>query len=571
MTPAPLTGEELRETTEALISEGGMFAVMPMTVNGVDYDRVFAASNLSVRDLMAMKAAEFADREFITYGEERYSFGETWARAMRFANWLIDAQGIRPGDRVGIAMRNYPEWCVAYLGIVATGATVVPLNAWWESAELRDGIRRAELRVIVCDAKRAGMIAPAKDELGLFFIGAREEVPEADARLSDIIGDEALPATTPQVQIDPDLDFCLLYTSGSTGKPKGALLTHRSAINSILSFSFLLNVAQRLRPEYPFVPEDPTVLLSLPLFHVTASHSVFLLSFLTGKRLVFLYRWDAKAAADLIEKEKVTNVIGVPTMAHDLVMNAGPGQLDTLVDIATGGAKRPPSQLEAQTERKPGLGMSSGYGLTETNALGTYITLQDYLDRPASAGRAIPPVTRVEALSGDGKILPRGEQGEICIKSPATFRAYLDDAAATRAAYHEGGWFRTGDLGYIDEEDYLFIVDRVKDLIIRGGENISCLEVENALLAADGVTEATVFSVPDERFGEIVGAVIYGADRAPDPKAVRDAVARELAAFKVPEKIWVSPQQLPRGATGKVDKRQTRQIAIMHPPHWSAS
>ncbi|MEM9989327.1 MAG: fatty acid--CoA ligase family protein, partial [Pseudomonadota bacterium] len=276
-------------------------------------------------------------------------------------------------------------------------------------------------------------------------------------------------------------------------------------------------------------------------------------------------------AAELIKQEEITNMVGVPTMAHDLIQKASPEDLASLIDVSTGGAKRPETQVKDQKEKFERLNASSGYGLTETNAMVAHITLRDYQERPSSAGRAVPPLNQIEAFSEDGKKLPRGNEGEICIKSPLNFRAYLDDEEATKAAFHEGGWFRSGDIGYVDEENYVYILDRSKDLIIRGGENIGCLEVENALLSFPGVDEATVFAVPDERFGEIVGAVVYSESGDIDLQALRDHAAGELAAYKVPERIWTSPQTLPRGGTGKVDKRMTRQVALMHPAHWSAA
>ncbi|WP_158305826.1 class I adenylate-forming enzyme family protein [Parvularcula bermudensis] len=560
--PQPLSQDEIDSMSATLFAEGGIFAVRPMTVGGVAYERVFEKSAASIRDLLAAKSAEFSDRPFLVYGDERTSFGEVWARSMRFAHHLQTRYGIGPGQRVAIAMRNYPEWAMAYFGIVASGATVVPLNAWWGGDEMRDGLIRCGARLVVADEKRAAALAPAKAALDLTLIGVRGEVPQAEERLEDILNDHTLPGSPPPVAIAPDDDFCLLFTSGSTGQPKGVLLTHRSAANAVLSWHFMANLAQRLRPDFTFMPEEPASLLALPLFHVTASHSILMLSFLTGRKIVFMHKWDAREAGRLIREERVTNFLGVPTMAHDLTRNAAPGDLETLIDMTTGGAKRPEIQMKEQAARFPEKAIASGYGLTETNGLGCHITMQDFLDRPSSTGRAIPPVTTLEAFDEDGRQLRRGEVGEICVKSPATFRAYLDDEQATTAAYFEGGWFRTGDLGYVDEAGYLFIVDRKKDLIIRGGENIACLEVENALLSFPDVFEASVFAVPDATYGETVGALIYGVDGELVSLRQLEAFMRaKLAPFKVPSHYWQSAEPLPRGTTGKIDKRAIRDWA----------
>ena len=564
----PVTSEEFAAATKTLLEGVPQFACSEQTIRGVTYERVFNLSALSLREVLAARAAENADKTAIVYEDERLTTAEVWGRAQRFANWL-HGRGVGQGDRVALAMRNYPEWLIAYLGIVSSGACVVPLNAWWQAGELQDGLRRSSAKTVVVDAKRGERLAEVKDAFGLTVIGAREEVASADHTLGDIVADEALPDTPPPVAIDPESDFALMFTSGSTGAPKGAVMTHRSVVSAILSWSFQLEAYKLMRPDFPFVPENPGMLLSLPLFHVTASHAVALLSFLTGRKLVMTYRWDAEEAARLIEAEAITNFVGVPTMAYDLIRAAKPGQLDTMVDIGTGGAKRPETQRAVQRETLPAIAASSGYGLTETNGLGTVITLSDYDLRPSSTGRTIPPVTQIACFAEDGVRLPDGETGEICIRSPAVFKGYMDDEAATEAAFHPDGWFRTGDLGRIDGNGFVYILDRLKDIIIRGGENIACLEVENALLAQDGVDEASVFSVPDESLGERVGAVVWGRGEV-DLEAVRAGAAAQLAAFKVPERMWLAPAPLPRGNTGKTDKRTTRRMALEVPPHLSA-
>lgn len=563
---SPITSEELKEGVEKVLAAGAPFAVMPMTVRGVDYPRVFALSNMSLREVLALKTQEHKDTTFVVYGDERYTTGEVWARSMRFANWL-KAQGIGQGHRVAIAMRNYPEWCFAYLGIVCAGATVVPLNAWWQENELHYGMKASNSKFVVVDEKRAAMLGPCKEELGLTFIAGREDVPSQDHSLRSILADDGISMDMPTDPIDPDSDYCLLFTSGSTGRPKGAELTHRGVLSAVLSWSFMLEVFKILRPEVDLSPENPGILLSLPLFHVTGLHSIFLLGYLSGRKLVFTYRWEPAQAAKLIRDEKLTHFLGVPTMAYDLVKAAEPGDLDTLVDIGTGGAKRPEAQVSFQRENFPEISASSGYGLTETNALGTHIALGDYNKYPSATGRAIPPVTEIAAFSEDGERLPDGEVGEICIKSPANMRGYLDNEEATKAAFHPGGWFRTGDLGTVNEEGFVTIMDRLKDLVIRGGENISSLEVENVLHEFEGVDEVAVFAVPHDSLGEVVGAAVHGTDDL-DLKAVRDHAAERLAPFKVPTRIWRSPTMLPRGTTGKIDKKMIRKIAGDVPPHF---
>ncbi|MEO1042110.1 MAG: class I adenylate-forming enzyme family protein [Pseudomonadota bacterium] len=562
----PISVDELHEAVEKILSEGGPFAVVPKEIRGVQYDRVFALSEMSLRDVLASKTAEFATSTLIVYGEERYTTAEVWARSMRFANWLI-GQGVGPGDNVAIAMRNYPEWCMAFIGVVASGATVVPLNSWWQGEELRYGVETAETKMVVVDDKRADMLMPLKEKLGLTLIAGRDDVPGQDASLRAILGDESISTDVPTTPIDPESVFALMFTSGSTGFPKAAQLTHRGVVSTVLSWAFVQELYQRVRPEIPTKPANAGILMALPLFHVTALHSIFLLSYLIGRKVVFVYKWNPSEAAQVIKDEKLTNFVGVPTMLQELLTAAQPGDLDTLVDLGSGGAKRPASHVVSQGETHPNITSSSGYGLTETNAMGTIIGLADYIRKPDATGRVVPPVTDIATFNEAGERLPDGEIGEVCIRSPGVMKGYLNNEDANAKAFFPDGWFRTGDVGVVDAEGYLVIMDRLKDMIIRGGENISCLEVENVLLQFDGVTEAAVFSVPHERLGEAVGAAVYGEGTI-DAAGLQAHAREHLAAFKVPTRYWLSPQPLPRGATGKTDKKPLRAHAADNAPHF---
>ena len=565
---APLKTEEIQATVEKFLAEEPMFGCQPGTIRGVDYERVFNMSNMSLRDILAVKTQEFADQEFMVYQDKRYLFKEVWAKGCQFANALIDTYGVKPGDRIAIAMRNYPEWCIAYLGIIAAGGTVLPLNAWWQAEELCYALTDSGAKIVVGDAKRISFLHPHKEELGLTLISAVEESDLADASFEELTKDAS--PEMPPVAIDPESDFCILYTSGSTGKPKGVLLTHRGVVSAVLSWSLLLNVIETLRPNANVRPENPAMLVTLPLFHVTASHSSFLLSYLGGRKIVFMYRWDVQDALKLIDDENITNLLMVPTQSHEIVEAASPEQLAGLRDIATGGAKRPAHHVMEMKEKFPAINSSSGYGLTETNALGCINALTDYQARPDSTGRAVPPVTKVAIFDQEMNELPVGEVGEICIKSPANFRGYLGMEEETNRVLTKDGWFKTGDLGKLDEDGFVYIVDRLKELIIRGGENISCLEVENEIYKYDGVMEATVFGIPDDKMGEIVGAVVYPGENTVDAGELHSFLKGNIAGFKVPERIWISPQQLPRGGTGKIDKRATREFAVQFPAHYSA-
>ena len=443
---------------------------------------------------------------------------------------------------------------------------VVPLNAWWKADELRYGLEDSGAKKVIADGRRLEYILPFKQELGLTLVLARDEGDGADHTYTSLLEGSA-DETPPAVEIAPDDDFCIVYTSGSTGNPKGVILTHRGCISTLMSWGFIASVLKEARGGVSMFGDNPGILLAVPLFHVTGSHSIFLLSYVVGRRIAMMYRWDPAEAVRIINQEKLTNFVGVPSQSFELMEAAGEGGMPSLLDIGSGGAKRPAEHVKKLAQTFKQARPSSGYGLSETNAMGCVISLDDYQKRPDSTGRPVPPLTDIKIMNDDGAEQPRGTVGEVWIRSPANFRGYLNLPEDTAKALTPEGWFRTGDLGRMDEEDFLYIVDRIKDLIIRGGENISCLEVENRVYQHEAVAEASVFSVPDEVLGERVGLVVYPKEGAAiDAGALRDFLAEDLAAFKVPERIWVSPSALPRLGTAKFDKITIRKTALQHQP-----
>ncbi|MBY0421239.1 MAG: acyl--CoA ligase, partial [Parvularculaceae bacterium] len=343
--------------------------------------------------------------------------------------------------------------------------------------------------------------------------------------------------------------------------------THRGAVSTLLSWALVASSAKEANGGKSILGDNPGILLAVPLFHVTGSHSLFMFSWLIGRRVVMMYKWDVEEAIDLIRKHELTNFVGVPSQSFELAERAGRDDMPSLLDVGSGGAKRPPEHVQRIVD-KLGVNPSSGYGLSETNAAGCVATLNMYRERPDSTGKPLPPLTDIKIVTEAGEAAT-GEVGEIWIRSPANFRCYDKMPEETAKALTADGWFRTGDLGKFDEAGYLVIVDRLKDLIIRGGENISCLEVEARAYAYPDVREAVVFSVPDPVLNERVGLVVYPKDGAIDLARLRGFMAEELAGFKVPERIWLSPQPLPRLGTEKFDKRLVRTIALQHPPQLS--
>jgi acyl-CoA synthetase (AMP-forming)/AMP-acid ligase II len=560
------TSEQITASAFKLLTENALFKVGSANIRGNEY-RIFENAPPNLVGIFA-HGATHGDKQFLFYENRSWSFAEIWSEARRFANALLNGIGVRRGDRIAIAMRNYPEWITSYMAVISLGAVVVPLNAWWKTEELRYALEDSGVRLVILDAKRLEYLEPVKDELGLTFILAGGEARSADYEYAQLL-EKSHTHDLPAVAIEPDDDFAIYYTSGSTGNPKGVILTHRGAITTLLSWSFVAAAIKDARGGVSLFGDNPGILLAVPLFHVTGSHSIFMLSWMVGRRLAIMYRWDPKLAVEMINRHQLTNFVGVPSQSYELMEAAGPGGMPSLIDIGSGGAKRPPEHVKKLKEKFSNANPSSGYGLSETNALGCVISLDDYQKRPDSTGRAVPPCCDIKIVgeTGDAKT---GEVGEVWIRSAANFRGYLNLPEETAKAITPDGWFRSGDLGRIDDEGFLYIVDRIKDLIIRGGENISCLEVEARAYEHPAVAQTVAFSVPDNVLGERVGLVVYpkpGADCS--PQELRDFMARELAEFKCPERIWISPGPLPKLGTEKFDKRTVRTLALQHPPVWS--
>ena len=544
----------------SLTSPGQPFELDTVEVDGVRY-RNFAALPPNLGHYCRLMR-QHSDKDFAVYREERYTFGETWQHSAALGTALVQQFGVRKGDRVAILSRNNPQWMMAFVAAVSIGAVVVPMNAWWTTEELDYGFGDCGAQVVVADRERVERLAPIVERHGLRVIAIDDSSGTGVEHTAfDTLLDAYAGAEMPDVEVALDDHATIMYTSGSTGHPKGALSSHRGVLSALFSWMVLGQAIKLTAGEsggadrYP-----PAGLLTVPLFHCTASHSAFLMSLLIGRKLVIMHKWDAQEALRLIEEERITWFNGVPTMSAELQAAAehSDRDLSSLTDIMAGGAARPPGQVGklADTFRRSRPGI--GYGLTETNALGTVNAGAFYLAKPGSAGRPVPPVTEIRIADQGGKPLPVGERGEVCIKSPANIRGYWNKPEATAEAFVDG-WFHTGDVGYLDEDDFLYIVDRIKEIIIRGGENISCIEVEAAIYSHPDVVEAAVFGLPDERLGEIVGAAVVLREGASmGAEQLRDHLSGHLAGFKIPAHVWFRTEQLPRIASGKIFKRQLK-------------
>jgi len=548
-----------------LTAPGAAFEIDEVVVAGVP-TRVWKHAPGTLVDILRV-SRDHGSRPFVVYENERLSFEDHFVAAARFAHVLRHDLGVMPGERVAIALRNLPEWSVAFWGAAAAGAVVVPLNAWWSGEELAYGLADSGSRVVVVDPERAGRLAehwPYLDEVASVVAvraAAGEEIPGVGGRGRrwETMLEGVDRVELPDVRIRPDDDATIFYTSGTTGRAKGALGTHRNICTNPLSLSYV-NSLTALRGGHP--PESAArhvYLLSVPFFHATGCHSVLVANLLSGGTLVLMGRWDAGRALQLIEGEKVTAFGGVPAMVMQVIDHPEFSRWDTssVRSVSYGGAPAPPELVRRIGAHFPVGIPRVGYGLTETSSVTTMNAGVDYVAKPDSVGPPVP-VVDVKVVDPTGAELGVGEVGELLIKGPNVVKGYWHKPDATAETF-SGGWLHSGDIARIDEDGYVFIVDRAKDMLIRGGENIYCVEIETVLYEHPAVADAAVIGIPNDVLGEEVGAVVQVRPGVPvDQAALQALVATHLARFKVPVRIWLVDEPLPRNPGGKILKRQLR-------------
>lgn len=548
--------KELAAVRAELSSAGQMFEIEEIEVRGTRV-KSWRHAPATLRDFWLQSAAH-GDAEYLVYNDERWTYREAHDLVNRVASWLT-ANDIGRHDRVAIAMRNYPEWLLAYWATLSAGATVVGVNAWWVAEEMRYGLCDANPKLIIADQERIARLDQVRSDLPEhLLVGVR-----CDAALSDnLIPWETVTAhegPLPDPKVEPDDDACIFYTSGTTGRPKGAQLTHRGCTNNIMSAVFS-NLSQatalaRLAGKEYSTPDKTAVLLTTPLFHVTANNVIAHSNTLLGNKLVHMYKWDAAEAIRLIEREKISSLSGVPVMAREVLAHPDYAKADTssLAAVGGGGAPVQPdlvSKIEGGSSATP----VSAYGMTEICGLATGIAGQFFLERPESVGPVLP-IFDVKCVDADGNDVAQGERGEVLLKGAQVIKGYLNRADATAESIVDG-WLHTGDIGYLDSEGFLYIVDRAKDMVLRGGENIYCAEVEAVFYKLESVAEAAVFAVPDDIMGEEVGVALYLKPNTSLAVAeLREFCTQHLAAYKIPRYIWLLNTPIPRNASGKFLKK----------------
>jgi long-chain acyl-CoA synthetase len=540
-----------------LTGPGGPFEIVVEDVLGHP-TQVYASRMRSMRELMTQNAAR-ADVDFLVQGDRRYSFGEH-DRIARVLAGSLARLGVQRGDRVALCSANVPEWLFTWWACAILGATLVPLNAWWKAEELEFGLNDSEAKVLIADTRRLDSVRDRIVEIRelqhVFEIGT----PEFDALLAG--DDPGMPATP----IDEDDILAILYTSGTTGQPKGATVSHRQAIANLQNI-IVLGVAAAMRGTPPPEAESgiqSASLLVVPLFHVTGCLSTMMVCYATGAKLVLMPvgRFDPELAMQIIEREKVTAIGGVPTIMWRILEspNLEKYDLSSVKRASYGGAPAAPELLERIEKTFPHMRktLTTAYGLTETASVATAHGGDDYFAHPGSVGRAAPTV-ELRVVDEDDHDRPAGERGEIWIKGPTVMaHGYWRRPDANEASFTDG-WFHTGDIGYLDGDGFLYLVDRAKDMIIRGGENVYCVEVEHVLFEHPDVIDAAVVGVPHRTLGEEVKAVVQVRDGASvSVDDIRAFCKQHLADFKVPEYVDIRAEPLPRNPAGKVLKNLLR-------------
>jgi long-chain acyl-CoA synthetase len=560
-----------RQAADAtLTAPGQLFEVGEEVIRGIP-TRVWRNAPPTLGAVLEQSRAH-GDAVFLVYEDERITFSEHYRRAAVLAHRLVEDYGVRPGDRVAIAMRNFPEWPVAFWATAAAGGVVVPLNAWWTGPELAYGLTDSRARVLFADPERMERLEPHLDAelagLAGATVVARSEgaVRDGAVRFEELLTPDAVAGATglPEPGVGPEDDATIFYTSGTTGVPKGAVGTHRNICTNLWSL-FFTNARASLRragaaPHAGGAGGQNAYLLSVPFFHATGCHSVLVANTAVGGKLVMMYRWNPERALELIEREQITTFGGVPAMVMQVLDSPDFEKRDSssVRSVAYGGAPAPPDLVRRIRQHFPSGQPSNGYGLTETSSVSTMNNGDDYIRKPDSVGPPVP-VVELKVVDEGGGPLPLGEIGELWIKGPNVVRGYWNKPDATSASFTDG-WLHTGDVARIDDEGFVYIVDRAKDMVIRGGENVYCVEVEAALHESEAVAECAVIGIPHPVLGEEVGAVVrLRAGASATEEDLRRHVAGRLAAFKVPVRVWIRDEELPRNPAGKVLKRELRE------------
>lgn len=563
----------IAQANALLTAPGAKFEMEEVVVDGVKL-RSYKNAPKTIRDILLL-SREWNDREFLVYQDERITFAAHYKAVAHLATALRDRYGVRKGDRVAVIMRNYPQWPVAFYAALALGAIATPMNSWWTGEELEYGLSDSGAKVAIIDVERLERIREHMPRLGALehVLVARSSEEEGDPRvtaLDALIGDPKTWASLPDIampdaQVGSEDDATIMYTSGTTGKPKGALATHRACVSNVFN-GMACQARGLIRNREPVPVRDPKVdaprvtLLAIPFFHATGAFATLLPATLNADKMVTMYKWDAGEALPIIQREGVTLIGGVPAIAWQVLEHPDREKYDlsSIQAVAYGGAPSAPELVATIKRAFPTGYASNGWGMTETCATSCVNFGHDYVVRPDSCGAASPSMD-FKIVGANGETLGVNEVGELWAKGPNITRAYWNKPEATAKTFIDG-WVVTGDIGRIDEEGFLFLLDRAKDMLIRGGENIYCIEVESALYDHPAIMDAAIVGIPHKVLGEEVGAVVQvKPGMSASESELRSFVSTRLAAFKVPVEIIIQNEPLPRNANGKIMKNELRE------------
>lgn len=507
----------------------------------------------------------FADKEFLVWQGERLSYADFYRQVDQLAAALQQHYALQPGERVAIAMRNCPEWMVAFAAIILCGGVAVPLNSWGQREELLHGLTDSTPRLVLCDAARLKHVADDLLRLGLpaIVVDSREALPQGCRAYPEALVLGAA-ATRQPVSIAPDDLAMIMYTSGTSSQAKGVTSTHRAMTQGVINLEYFGALFVMTSPErfgaMMAAGFDMTTLMAVPLFHSSGLHAQFLSALRTGRRIVIMYKWDVAEVLNTIQRERITQLSAAPAMMLQLFSDPAFDTTDTasLAWIGFGGAGLPERLIELVKRKKPLAMAGIGYGLTETNGPSHAATGEAFAWKPRSNGPA-SPLFDTRIVDEQGQDVAPGEAGEIWLRSVTLMQGYWQRPEATREVLQDG-WLHTGDIGYLDEDGFLFVVDRLKDIVNRSGEKIASAEVESVLLQHPAIIEAAAYGVADATYGEALAvSVCLRAGMELDAAGVRAHVAAHLAPFKVPAHVLISTEPLPRNVVGKALKRQLQQ------------
>jgi long-chain acyl-CoA synthetase len=553
----PPTYEEI---TAGLTAPGAPFEIVTETVRGLPM-KTFKTRERSLREKVANVGMR-GDADFLVQGDRRISYGDFARLVWGAAHELKNRHGLRHGDRLAILSHNCPDWIVALFAASSVGGVGVGLNGWWTRDEIEYGLTDSGSRFLVVDERLFSRVEPLLGRIEsletVFYVG--EQPPAGTVPIASLLSPRA---EMPEDPIDEDDPFVILYTSGTTGRPKGCITTHRGTIAQVAGIFFANVVGAALGGTTPLLgaTDQPASLLTSPLFHVAGLHSGFCTAMTAGYKMVFTEgRFTPEQAMQLIEREHITVWGAIPTMFHRLVHSPDIARYDlsSLKAISFGGAPTAPETIEKAREVLPvEPSFSNAYGLTETHGVATLNGGKDLLDKMTAAGRPLPFLD-MKIVGENGEEQEDGQLGELLIYGPTVTPGYWRRPDATAESVRDG-WLLTGDLGYRDADGFYFVVDRAKDMILRGGENVYCVEIENCLADHPEIDEAAVVGVPDAEFGERVKAIVKRIDGSTlDAGTVQGHVAANLARFKVPELVEFTDAPLPRNPAGKLLKNLLR-------------